>query len=98
MSLAATTQRPAVAARQCEAGMSVVLCGDIPQVSDHHGALRSGTISAYEPVMTLRLGNHQLDALEGGRFALDGGAMFGLVPRPLWERKIPPDERNRIPQ
>ena len=48
--------------------------------------------------MALRLGKHQLDALETGRFSLDGGAMFGLVPRPLWERKIAPDERNRIPQ
>ena len=28
---------------------------------------------------------------------LDGGAMFGVVPKPLWERKIAPDERNRIP-
>ncbi len=28
---------------------------------------------------------------------LDGGAMFGVVPKPLWEKKIPADERNRIP-
>jgi len=28
---------------------------------------------------------------------LDGGAMFGVVPKPLWERRIPADERNRIP-
>jgi len=28
---------------------------------------------------------------------LDGGAMFGVVPKPLWERRIPPDGRNRIP-
>lgn len=31
-----------------------------------------------------------------GEFALDGGAMFGVVPRPLWERGNPADERNRI--
>ncbi len=36
-------------------------------------------------------------ALDGGRQRLDGGAMFGVVPRPLWERQIAPDERNRIP-
>ena len=30
------------------------------------------------------------------RFRLDGGAMFGVIPRPLWERKRPPDARNRI--
>jgi glyoxylase-like metal-dependent hydrolase (beta-lactamase superfamily II) len=31
-----------------------------------------------------------------GTFRLDGGAMFGVVPRPLWEQKAPPDDRNRI--
>ena len=31
------------------------------------------------------------------KFALDGGAMFGVVPRVLWEKKIPPDDQNRIP-
>jgi glyoxylase-like metal-dependent hydrolase (beta-lactamase superfamily II) len=35
--------------------------------------------------------------LEGGRQRLDGGAMFGVVPRPLWQTRIEPDERNRIP-
>jgi glyoxylase-like metal-dependent hydrolase (beta-lactamase superfamily II) len=29
-------------------------------------------------------------------FKLDGGAMFGIIPKPLWERKISPDEQNRI--
>jgi glyoxylase-like metal-dependent hydrolase (beta-lactamase superfamily II) len=31
-----------------------------------------------------------------GTFRLDGGAMFGVVPKPLWERRARPDERNRI--
>lgn len=48
--------------------------------------------------MSLALGPHLLDALELGTFALDGGAMFGIVPKPLWERKIPADDRNRITQ
>ncbi|GIV22453.1 MAG: MBL fold metallo-hydrolase [Bacteroidia bacterium] len=39
----------------------------------------------------------RLYAIETGRFALDGGAMFGVVPKMLWERLIPPDSRNRIP-
>lgn len=30
------------------------------------------------------------------RFGLDGGAMFGIIPRPLWQRTNPPDENNRI--
>ena len=35
--------------------------------------------------------------MEAGLQMLDGGAMFGVVPKPLWERRIPADERNRIP-
>jgi glyoxylase-like metal-dependent hydrolase (beta-lactamase superfamily II) len=35
--------------------------------------------------------------LDAGLQRLDGGAMFGVVPKPLWERRIPPDEKNRIP-
>ena len=43
------------------------------------------------------LGDYTLHAIETGRFALDGGAMFGIVPKPLWSRRIEPDARNRIP-
>lgn len=46
---------------------------------------------------TFRVGRLTCHALEGGRQALDGGAMFGVVPKPLWQRRIAPDERNRIP-
>jgi glyoxylase-like metal-dependent hydrolase (beta-lactamase superfamily II) len=46
---------------------------------------------------SFRLGRLQCHALEGGRLRLDGGGMFGVVPKPLWERRIPADERNRIP-
>ncbi|HEY3012558.1 MAG TPA: MBL fold metallo-hydrolase [Gemmatimonadales bacterium] len=43
------------------------------------------------------VGGLRCHALEGGRQRLDGGAMFGVVPRPLWRTRIEPDERNRIP-
>jgi glyoxylase-like metal-dependent hydrolase (beta-lactamase superfamily II) len=46
---------------------------------------------------TIRLGDVRLHALEAGLQRLDGGAMFGVVPKPLWERRIPADNRNRIP-
>jgi glyoxylase-like metal-dependent hydrolase (beta-lactamase superfamily II) len=46
---------------------------------------------------TRTLGDFRIHALEAGRQWLDGGAMFGVVPKPLWERRIPADERNRIP-
>lgn len=44
----------------------------------------------------MNLGSFQLDALSDGLFGLDGGAMFGIVPKPLWEKRNPPDEKNRI--
>src|SRR5580765_2812937 len=44
----------------------------------------------------MRLGSFELVSLSDGFFRLDGGAMFGIVPKPLWEKKTPPDDRNRI--
>jgi methylmalonyl-CoA epimerase len=44
----------------------------------------------------LAWGNLELVSVHDGLFRLDGGAMFGVVPRPLWEKKAPPDDRNRI--
>ena len=44
----------------------------------------------------IRLGDLELTSLLDGYFRLDGGAMFGAVPKPLWERRAPADERNRI--
>lgn len=44
-----------------------------------------------------RIGPYTLYSLETGRFGLDGGAMFGIVPKPLWSRRLEPDAQNRIP-
>jgi glyoxylase-like metal-dependent hydrolase (beta-lactamase superfamily II) len=44
----------------------------------------------------VKLGQFELTSLSDGRFRLDGGAMFGVVPKPLWERRSPADDRNRI--
>lgn len=44
----------------------------------------------------MRIGPYDLFSIETGRFGLDGGAMFGSVPKPLWEKTNPADERNRI--
>lgn len=43
-----------------------------------------------------RLGQFELHAVGDGFFRLDGGAMFGIVPKALWEKVHPPDDRNRI--
>lgn len=44
----------------------------------------------------MRLGDLELHLVSDGGFGLDGGAMFGVVPKVLWERVKPADERNRI--
>jgi glyoxylase-like metal-dependent hydrolase (beta-lactamase superfamily II) len=44
----------------------------------------------------MRLGDLDITLVSDGDFRLDGGAMFGVVPRTLWERVKPPDSRNRI--
>lgn len=46
--------------------------------------------------MPLTIGRYQVHQVRDGSIALDGGGMFGVVPRALWERHLPPDERNRV--
>lgn len=45
---------------------------------------------------TLKIGKIKLTWLNGGVNYLDGGAMFGVVPKPLWEKKYPANEKNQI--
>jgi glyoxylase-like metal-dependent hydrolase (beta-lactamase superfamily II) len=45
---------------------------------------------------TLTLGSWQVHTLETGFLWLDGGSMFGSVPKPLWSKSHPADDRNRI--
>jgi methylmalonyl-CoA epimerase len=52
-------------------------------------AVRLGTAS-------IAWGDLSLTMLHDGPFRLDGGAMFGVVPKPLWEKLTPADDRNRI--
>lgn len=47
-------------------------------------------------VQELQLGDLRIVAIQAGGQRLDGGAMFGVVPKPLWEKRIPADSRNRI--
>ncbi|MCP4499905.1 MAG: MBL fold metallo-hydrolase [Deltaproteobacteria bacterium] len=44
----------------------------------------------------LHLGRYDAQVIQAGRFALDGGAMFGVIPRTMWEKRIEPDARHRI--
>ncbi len=49
-----------------------------------------------EQPKAIRLGDLELVTVSDGFFHLDGGAMFGVIPRTLWEKKAAPDHRNRI--
>ena len=44
----------------------------------------------------MKIGPYEVHSLETGRFSLDGGAMFGIVPWVFWSKTNPPDERRRI--
>jgi glyoxylase-like metal-dependent hydrolase (beta-lactamase superfamily II) len=44
----------------------------------------------------MKIGNYSLHALQLGSFGLDGGAMFGIVPKVLWQKENPADDQNRI--
>lgn len=45
----------------------------------------------------MNIGKIEVDIINAGPLLLDGGAMFGVVPRALWEKSLPPDNKNRIP-
>jgi glyoxylase-like metal-dependent hydrolase (beta-lactamase superfamily II) len=55
------------------------------------------TRDAQPLVLTRTIGRLRVHAIYAGGQKLDGGAMFGVVPKPLWHRRIPADDRNRIP-
>ncbi len=49
-----------------------------------------------ETSKNLKIGDYELKAVPTGVFGLDGGAMFGTVPKVLWEKTNPADTQNRI--
>jgi glyoxylase-like metal-dependent hydrolase (beta-lactamase superfamily II) len=44
----------------------------------------------------MQFGDYRFEVIPDTEFRLDGGAMFGVVPRVVWERVSPPDDKNRI--
>jgi glyoxylase-like metal-dependent hydrolase (beta-lactamase superfamily II) len=44
----------------------------------------------------MQLGDFEITPVLDGHFWLDGGSLFGVVPRVLWEKKLPPDALNRV--
>ena len=68
----------------------------VPSAAGIRG-VRCVTAPASAPlVQSRKIGRWQVHAIQAGGQKLDGGAMFGVVPKPLWERKIQADARNRI--
>lgn len=53
---------------------------------DTHNLVRGRTV----------LGDFELTICTDGTYLLDGGAMFGVVPKPMWEKQCPADEQNRV--
>jgi glyoxylase-like metal-dependent hydrolase (beta-lactamase superfamily II) len=54
-------------------------------------------MTALQPLVETRtIGSLRVHAIQAGGQKLDGGAMFGVVPKVLWQRKIEADDRNRI--
>ena len=50
----------------------------------------------HDAQQTMHFGDMEVRYLDGGEFRLDGGAMFGVVPKVLWEKRSAPDDKNRI--
>jgi glyoxylase-like metal-dependent hydrolase (beta-lactamase superfamily II) len=44
----------------------------------------------------MKIGKYEIKIVLSGIFSLDGGAMFGIIPKPLWEKTNPPDSSNRV--
>ena len=44
----------------------------------------------------MKIGKYDLYSVETSEFGLDGGAMFGIIPKPIWEKKVSADELNRV--
>ena len=47
-------------------------------------------------MVAMQFGDYRVEVVPDAEFRLDGGAMFGVVPRALWQRVAPPDEENRV--
>ncbi|MEO8260057.1 MAG: methylmalonyl-CoA epimerase [Acidobacteriota bacterium] len=63
---------------------------ELKQIAGAAAAKRLDAVARYQ------LGNLELITVNDGFLALDGGAMFGVVPKILWAQKAPPDDRNRV--
>jgi methylmalonyl-CoA epimerase len=68
---------------------------ELKQAAAGHGHVGEGAAAPLR-VTRHRIGELELISLYDGYFRLDGGSMFGVVPKPLWSKKLPADDRNRV--
>jgi glyoxylase-like metal-dependent hydrolase (beta-lactamase superfamily II) len=50
-----------------------------------------------DQLVRTNIGDFELTALSDGTYYLDGGAFFGIVPKVLWSKRMPSDDKNRVP-
>src|SRR5213592_3974194 len=65
--------------------------------ADRSNPRHDGVTAPSPRVERRKIGSFTVHTIQAGGQKLDGGAMFGVVPKPLWEKRIPADARNRIP-
>jgi LAO/AO transport system kinase len=98
--IAARELAPRVAADEIMRRMRVVTSGTAAAGTRPEASAATPALPSFAPadlrVQTLRWGALTLTFLHDGPFRLDGGAMFGTVPRVLWEQKTRADDRHRI--
>jgi len=67
-----------------------------PPAASHASSLTPSSPERTEGILRHTLGDLELISLSDGYFRLDGGSMFGIVPKALWDKRAPADDRNRI--
>src|SRR5262245_57737331 len=70
--------------------------GVLVELKQAAAAVRHAAVQTVSRVQRYTIGDLELISVDDGFFGLDGGAMFGIVPKTLWSKKELPDERNRI--
>jgi glyoxylase-like metal-dependent hydrolase (beta-lactamase superfamily II) len=70
--------------------------GVLVELKQLQPAHRPQTAAEHESIRRFTIGDLELIALYDGSLGLDGGAVFGIVPRPVWSETFPPDEQNRV--
>ena len=44
----------------------------------------------------MKIGNYKVTSFVTSRFSLDGGSIFGIIPKSMWGKEAVPDKKNRI--